>query len=550
MKIAQRFAWALSELGITRAYGLPGEDHMTLLHALDAAGIEYCTAFNESSAVIMAATDARLTGRPGVAVLSLAPGVSNGMNGILHAYLEGLPVLVISGQHAANKLPFVVRQGFDTEEMVRPTTKWTTRVPAGADPCQLVCKAADVALGGRPGPVFVELADEVAMAESPDTRGDQAVTLLRSELNAEAAGTRTIRVAAPQMVDELVKRLGEAERPVLILGGRRDTLTHEAARGFADTCRVPTFTTTGQKGALDSRSPYFAGTLLNGNLEGRLLSRADLILTVDFEAYDVYNRPWAYSCPTISVSAEPLAEWFQPFALRVITDPQTCLEELTKRLGTAGSSRFSPQDVQEYRDGLRSDLLDDPVDGSGLSVARAVDTALEYCDEGTIVCADAGFSKPIIALLSDTARRHHFLASNALSTMGFSIPAGIAASRASGGRVMAFMGDGSLLMRATELPIAAMTPVPPVFIAIVDRSLSQIEIKQSRRHLSTVGVRLPPISCEKLGSGLGIRGADAHEPEEICAALADAWSPTAPALLLGIHVDPGTSQRTFDLLRG
>ncbi|MQA94109.1 MAG: hypothetical protein GEV11_05475 [Streptosporangiales bacterium] len=556
MNIAQRVAWALSELGVTRAYGLPGEDHMTLLDALEDRGIDYRAAFNESSAVIMAATDARLTGRPGVAVLSLAPGVSNGINGVLHAYMEGLPMVVLSGQFAAGRLPFVVRQGFDIESLLRPCTKWTTRVPPGADPAALVCKAADIALAGRPGPVYVELPDEVAMAESPDRAGDAAVALLKEELAGRRAGRRPTLTAPGALMDDLARRLREAERPALIVGGRDDTLSRETLAAFAEQCRAPVFTTTGQKGALDDRSPYFAGTLLNGNLEKRLLGQADLIITLNFESYDIYNRPWAYACPTVAVTARPLLEWHQPFGLRVEADPETCLAELTARLGGRGASVFTAEDVQEYRRTLRETLLDDPPGdpdgpdgGPGISVARAVATVLESCDRDTIVLADAGFSKPLVALLSDTAERHHFLASNALSTMGFAAPAGVAAARASGGRVLAFMGDGSLLMRATELAIATTAPVPPVFVAIMDRSLSQIEIKQTRRELGTVGVELPEISCRALGEALGIRGADVRTADEIRKALAGAWEP-GPPLLLGVHVDARTSQRTFDLLRG
>jgi acetolactate synthase-1/2/3 large subunit len=549
VNVAQRFARALSELRVSRAYGLPGEDHMTLLDALQSEGIEYCTAYNESSAVIMAATDGLLTGRPGVAVLSLAPGISNAMNGVLHAYMEGLPVLVVSGQHSSAKLPFVVRQGFEIDQMLQPCTKWMTRVPAGADPARLVCKAADLALAVRPGPVYLELSDEVAVSDVPDELADDALALLRREL--DAGSTSRPNLVAPAVVmDDLVARVRAAEHPVLVLGGRGDGVQTESLLRFAATCRVPVFTTSGQKGAVDSRSEFYAGTLLNGNMEAEVLSRADLILTVDFEAYDVYNRPWAYRCPTVSLSEEPLLEWFQPFDLRVRASPQDCLDQLTAQVGADGASRFTSENVLQYRRGLRAALLDDPDDGSGTSVARAVATTLTFCDQNTIVLADAGFSKPLVAMLSDTANPRHFLASNALSTMGFAIPAAIAAARASAGRVLAFMGDGSFLMRATELPIAKTAEVPPVFVVIVDRSLSQIEIKQSRRGLKTVGVNLPEISCRTWAQALGIRGADARTPDETSAALESAWDPDQAPLLLGIHVDASTSQRTYDLLRG
>lgn len=520
---------------------------MTLLDELAKVGIEYHTAFNESSAVIMAATDALLTGRPGVAILSLAPGVSNGMNGILHAYMEGAPVVVVSGQHAANKLPFVVRQGFDVEQMVRPATKWTTRVPANADPAALICKAVDVAMADRPGPVYVELSDEVAMSSAPDSAGGSAVALLKQELSDREAGARSTLVAPAAQIEGLAERLRSAERPALVVGGREEVST-QAISAFAETCRVPVFTTSGQKGALSSSNPYFAGTLLNGNLEARLLGEADLIITVNFEAYDVYNRPWAYSCPTVAVTSRPLLEWFQPFDLRVMCDPATCLEELTARVAGDGASQFTRDDVRTYRDGVRDTLLVGGED-TGVSVARAVETVLQHCDDNTVVAADAGFSKPLVALLSDTAQRGNFLASNALSTMGFAVPAAIAASHATHKRVLAFMGDGSLLMRATELAAASAAPVAPVFVVIVDRSLSQIEIKQKRRELTTVGVELPEISCESLAAALGIRGVDVDTADGIDKALTDAWQGDSP-MLIGIRVDVSASQQTYDALRG
>src|SRR5580692_8819922 len=136
----------LTDFGIRRVYGLPGEDHMALLDSFSAAGLDYRTAFNESAAVIMAATEAQLTGLPGVAILSLAPGVSNGVNGLLNTYLDEVPLLLISGQHPADRLPFVVRQGFNIERLVAPCTKWQGKITASMDVPSAVGKAVDEAM--------------------------------------------------------------------------------------------------------------------------------------------------------------------------------------------------------------------------------------------------------------------------------------------------------------------------------------------------------------------------------------------------------------------
>src|SRR6201999_2831138 len=156
----------LHGLGIRRVYGIPGEAHMALLDSFAKAGLDYCTAFNESAAVIMAATEAQLTGLPGVAVLSLAPGVSNGVNGLLNTYLDEIPLILISGQHPADSLPFVVRQGFDIAQLVTPMTKWRAKVTAGMNVPAVVGRAVDEAMSGRPGPVYLEIPDGVATAEA------------------------------------------------------------------------------------------------------------------------------------------------------------------------------------------------------------------------------------------------------------------------------------------------------------------------------------------------------------------------------------------------
>src|SRR5262245_12841581 len=179
VKVATQVAQTLAAVGVRRVYGLPGEDHLTLLDALARCDIAYCRAFNESAAVIMAATEAQLTGIPGVVILSMAPGVSNGMNGLLDAYLEHVPVILISGQHAGSSLPFVVRQVYDAESLVGPVTKWRGRVAPGMDVPGVIGKAIDEALSGRPGPVYLELPDDVASTDAQAGDADASRSIAR-----------------------------------------------------------------------------------------------------------------------------------------------------------------------------------------------------------------------------------------------------------------------------------------------------------------------------------------------------------------------------------
>lgn len=542
MNVASKVAHTLMASGIRRAYGLPGEDHLWLLDAFAKAGITYHTAYNESSAAIMAATDAAISGSPGVVLLSLAPGISNGMNGLLHAYLEELPLVVFSGQHRAARLPFVVRQGFDLDSLLAPVTKWRGRIAAGTDAALAVCKALDIATAGRPGPVYLELPDEVSSAEE----ADETVGVV-DVLRAQWADRGLTRAAGSPPTERSLRTLrdllAEAERPALIVGGRQAAVSGATLSEFAGTFGCPLLTTSGQKGLLGGDEPYYAGTFLNGSLEAGLLDRCDLIILVNPEGYDIYNTPWPYRCTTVAISGSPLTEWLQPFDARIVADPEATLQALLKQADRAPA--WQPAEIAGYRAGVRAALLS----GHGLTVPHAIDAALSAAPRDVRIIADAGFGKPPLAMLSEPAEPGCYLASNALSTMGFAIPAALASIRCSGRPVLAFVGDGSLLMRATELLAAEPSPVPLVVVGLMDRSLSQIEIKQERRQLAEVGVRLPDVSCVQMGTALGIDGVDVDTVEELSEAVAGGWRSGRP-LLVGAQVETAASRKIFEVLRG
>jgi acetolactate synthase-1/2/3 large subunit len=540
--IAAQVANSLYELGIRRVYGLPGEDHMALLDAFASAGLDYRAAFNESAAVLMAATEAQLTGLPGVAVLSLAPGVSNGVNGLLNTYLDEVPLILISGQHPADSLPFVVRQGFDIAQLVTPMTKWRAKVTAGMNVPAVIGRAVDESMSGRPGPVYVELPDGVATAEAKadDATAARAVQRLRERWTS----TPVAPAADPATVTALADRLRTAQRPVLIAGGRKRRLIPATLAAFAAAYRVPVFTSSRQKGLLSGDNEFFAGTYLNGRLEKDLLDSADLVLFTDPESFDFYNKPWNFSADAIAITDEAFTEWMNPFAGVHVADPEAVLTALTAQADSA--STWTTADVHGYRTGLRAKLL--PASDT-LSVAHAVEAALRNWPQDGYLIADAGFGKPLVAMLSEPAVPDHYLASNALSTMGYTIPAAVAVRRAGRGPILAFLGDGSLLMRAGEIAVSTEDGQPLVYVAIMDRSLTQIEVKQERRDLAPVGVALPPVSCEQLGQALGVEGVDVHSAEELATAVAKGLQGDKP-VLIGAYVDPAPSRVLFDLLRG
>lgn len=551
MTLALSFAQSLLRLGCTRVYGLPGEDHMSLLHALSEAGVEYHASTDESAAVMMAAADARVSGSIGVVLLSLAPGLSNAMNGLLSAFMDGVPLLVISGQHAARDLPFTVRQGFNLGDLVRPVVKWSVRIAKDSDVDRTLAKAVDVAndFSPWPGPVYVEFPDDVAAASvdilpnSSDVRSQR-----HGAKHAHAATTRYWDT--PPTLDAIASGLARSRRPVIIVGGRERALRQDLLARLSARFRAPLFLTVSQLGIADGDSGWFAGTFLNGNLEAELLSRADFVLAFELQSHDIYNRGWTFDAPLVSVSRAAITEDQLPFQERHVVPSEQVVQHLVSdRIeDVLPLSDWTLDDVEAYRIFVRQRLLESG-GGSSLTVGSATDQVLSVFQRDAIVVADAGFSKPVVSMLSRISDGCQFLSSNGLSTMGFALPSAIGARRASERPIVAFTGDGSLLMRCGELIRAAELRTPIVVVAFIDGALAQIAIKQGRRNLRAVGVALPKLSCEAIGAAFGVTGYDVSTQSELALALTSARE-SKRSSLIGVHVDIEDSTRLFKVLRG
>jgi acetolactate synthase-1/2/3 large subunit len=167
-----------------------------------------------------------------------------------------------------------------------------------------------------------------------------------------------------------------------------------------------------------------------------------------------------------------------------------------------------------------------------------------------LVAVDAGFGKPLASYLWTARQPNTYFTAHGLSTMGYALPAANALQLASPDRrVVAFMGDGSLLMRASELTVAAEQGIAPVWVAWMDGALAQIETKQLRQHLAPVGARVPPVSCEKLADAFNCRGVDVDSLADFRSALQAALTSDKPTLI-GARVDQSRRAEWFELIRG
>jgi acetolactate synthase I/II/III large subunit len=314
---------------------------------------------------------------------------------------------------------------------------------------------------------------------------------------------------------------------------------------WAQANACPVLTSPTALGLLPDSFEWFAGAFLNGLLERPVLDRCDVLVTVNLRANDFFNGPWPYSAPVVSIRREPDTERFSPRANEVIGDAGPVFGELLS-VGRVSNSEWLPADVRAYRARVHQELAS----SERLTVVSALQVAAAVLPDDTLLAVDAGFAKPITSYLWHPHAPGSYFASHGLSTMGYAIPAANALKLHHPRRtVLGLLGDGSLLMRATEIRSAVELGIAPMYVAWMDGSLTQIEMKQRLAGLRTVGAAISAPACADLARALGARGADVSSPEELRGALTEALECHLPTLI-GAHIDTSRHQDWYRLLRG
>ena len=283
---------------------------------------------------------------------------------------------------------------------------------------------------------------------------------------------------------------------------------------------------------------------MNGNLEVEILGRCDVLLTVGLDARDFFNSAWRYQIPIVALNTLPDTQRYAPATYQLLGEPAEALE---RSVSAEGASEWSTGDVTAYRRGLQQPFhLDDGV----FTIAAALRCARWLLPPETRVAIDAGFGKPLASYLWSAPAPNRYFTAHGLSTMGYALPAANALQLAFPRQpVVAFMGDGSMLMRASEISVAAQHGSAPIYVAWMDGALSQIEVKQLRQDLRPVGARLPDSSCAKIADAFGGVGVDVHTLDEFQHALRAGLERRVPTLI-GARVDQRWRREWYELMRG
>jgi acetolactate synthase-1/2/3 large subunit len=537
--------------GVEYVFGIPGEENIRLVDALDRSDdIRYVLTRHEQAASFMAEIYGRLTGRAGVCSATLGPGAINLQLGVADATTNSTPLVALSAQVGLNRIYKETHQVVDLVAMFRPITKWADLLPGPAAVPEMVRRAFKLAQSERPGATYLAVPEDVEQADAPDGLAPLRVSRVYA---AEPSATQIERAAAV---------LAGARAPIVLAGhGAVRDDAGAALRRLVERWDVPVATTFHGKGVFPDDHPNALGAVgfMRHDHANFGFDAADVIVAVGYELQEFdpvkINPGSDKKIIHLHRSAAEVDEHY-PVAVGIGGDLSRSLDALAAAVpgpfpvgdgtGTGTGNRPGTARIRE----LLADELDRgrADDRFPLAPQRIVADTRAALDREDIVLADTGAVKMWMARLYPTYAPNTCLISNGLSTMGFALPGALAAALVHPERkVLAAVGDGAFLMHAQEIETAVREDIPLTVLVWVDDSYGLIEWKMDLELGRHSQVRFTNPDFVMLAESFGARGYAVRAADELLPALREALG-SAGVSIIACPVDYSENLRLTDHL--
>jgi acetolactate synthase-1/2/3 large subunit len=535
MKGSDLLVKSLENEGVQRIFGVPGEENLDVVESLHGSKIELIVTRHEQAAAFMAATYGRFTGNPGVCMSTLGPGALNFSTGAAYALLGAMPMILITGQKGILSSKQARFQIVDVVSSMMPLTKMARQIVSTVTIPTIVREAFRVARQERPGPVHLELPEDLAGEEVGD------VPIVPTH-------PIDIPVAHPAALDRAAAMIIAAERPLIMAGAAasRPRLA-EALSNFVQRVRIPFFNTQMGKGAVAGGSNLYMGTaaLSERDYVHQAIDRADLIISI---GHDTVEKPPFIMGPggpkVIHIGYVPatVEAVFFPHA-EVVGDVGPSLLLLADRLEgrLKNASALLP-----LRDKILEHLADRATESRfPLTPQRIVHDVRQVVPEDGIVCLDNGMYKIWFARNYRTRLANTLLLDNALATMGAGLPSAMMASMLyPGQRVLAVCGDGGFMMNSQELETAVRLGLNLVVLILQDNAYGMIRWKQVAESFTDWGLTFGNPDFVKYAESYGAKGSAVDSAEGLGPALEAAFK-AGGVHLVAVPVDYSENKRVL-----
>jgi len=532
MRAADVIAKRLYEQGCRWAFGMPGGEVLTLLDALDKAGITFVMCRHENAAGFMAEATYHRTGAPGILLATVGPGALNGINVVENARQDRVPMIVLTGCVDAHTAQIYTHQVLDQPQVFRPITKASFTLDARAAHV-MIDKAIGIATEGRPGPVHIDVPISVA----------DAGALGEGILRPDALPV----VPTGPLVDDAKARLAAAKRPLIIAG--LDVLSDAGAAAVtraAEVLQAPVITSYKAKGLIpESHDLALGGAGLSPKADTILLplvEQADVILCIGYDPIEMrpgWTDPWDPKTQTIiDVTAVSNTHYMHQATHNIVGDP---VETVKALLPDNPLSGWDTNAATEARREITAAFAPPESWGPGQAIA----ICQEVLPVDTLITADSGAHRILLNQMWSCGFPRALTQSSGFCTMGCAVPLAMGAKLVDPDRtVVSFSGDAGFLMVVGELATAAEQKIAPIFVVFVDASLALIELKQRGRKMKNVGVDFDRTDVAAVGRAFGGNAVSVSDASALRTALTEAVD-AYTFTVIAVEIDKRAYDGTF-----
>lgn len=517
----------LVEQGVTHVFGIPGAKIDAVFDALQDKGPEIIVARHEQNAAFMAQAVGRLTGKPGVVLVTSGPGASNLATGLLTANTEGDPVVALAGNVIRADRLKRTHQSLDNAALFQPITKYSVEVQDVKNIPEAVTNAFRIASAGQAGAAFVSFPQDV-------------VNEVTNTKNVRAVAAPKLGPAADDAISAAIAKIQTAKLPVVLVGmkgGRPEAI--KAVRKLLKKVQLPFVETYQAAGTLsrDLEDQYFGRIGLFRNQPGDLLlEQADVVLTIGYDPIEYDPKFWNVNGDrTIIHLDEIIADIdhaYQP-DLELIGDiPSTInhIEHDAVKVEFAEREQKILSDLKQYMhegEQVPADWKSDRA--HPLEIVKELRNAVD--DHVTVTC-DIGSHAIWMSRYFRSYEPLTLMISNGMQTLGVALPWAIGASLVKPGeKVVSVSGDGGFLFSAMELETAVRLKAPIVHIVWNDSTYDMVAFQQLKKYNRTSAVDFGNIDIVKYAESFGATGLRVESPDQLADVLRQGMNAEGPVII-------------------
>ena len=525
MNAAEMMVKCLESEGVKYIFGIPGEENLDVMNALESSSIQFITVRHEQGAAFMADVYGRLTGKAGVCLSTLGPGAANLVTGVADANSDGAPLVAITGQVGTDQMHLTSHQLLDLVTMFSPITKRSKQILRPDTVNEIMRIAFKYAESEKPGACHVDLPCDIAKMEVPEGAG--RIPLKHHRPNHENACIEAIETAAGMIF--------QAKRPVVLAGHSAiRNGASQAVTDFANTLRIPVVNTMMAKGIISYDNPYSMWTIgiPQKDFQNVVLDKADLIIAVGYDIVEYAPRKWnsEISHKILHIDARPthINKLYQP-DVEVIGDISDSLKKIVMRCSKSKESEWA---VKIRRQMVSEQQVYEKDDSFPMKPQKILSDVRRVMGKEDILVSDVGAHKMWIARHYNSFRPNTCIISNGFATMGISVPGALAAKLLNPEKkVLAVTGDGGFMMNCQEFETALRMKTAFVTLIFNDSSYGLIKWKQEDWFGHSCYVNFTNPDFVKFAESMHAVGYRIEKAQDLLPTLEKAFRQTVPVII-------------------